>query len=102
MAVGIPPQRQRCPMHDWCTTAGHGHRAHVGEAHVLTAERGTEFRVSLSAEDDEPPLVQVEAAFDSGGPLMEVAELDAAEALELAGFLLRLARVAQVERNEAR
>jgi hypothetical protein len=102
MAAEIPPQRQRCPVHDWCTTSGHGHHTHVGEAHVLAAERGTEFRVSLSADGDDPPLVQVEAALDSGGPLMEVAELDAAEALELAGFLLRLARVAQVERNEAR
>jgi hypothetical protein len=102
MAVDIPPQRHRCPVHDWCTTAGHGHKAHVGEAHVLSAERGTEFRLSLSAEGDQPPLVQIEASFDSGGALMEVAELDAAEALELAGFLLRLARVAQVERNEAR
>jgi hypothetical protein len=102
MAVDIPPQRHRCPVHDWCTTAGHGHRAHVGEAHVLSTERGTEFRVSLTAEDDEPPLVHVEAALNGDGPLMEVAELDAAEALELAGFLLRLARVAQVERNEAR
>lgn len=102
MGVGIPPQRHRCPVHGWCTTAGQGHRTHVGEAQVLTTDRGTEFRVTLSAEDHGPPLVQIEATFDSGGPPMEVAELDAAEAVELAGFLLRLARVAQVERNEAR
>jgi len=32
--------------------------------------------------------------------MMELAELDAAEAVELAGFLLRLARVAQGTRDE--
>lgn len=102
MGVGVPPQRHRCSVHEWCRTAGPAHRSHVGEAQVLTTSRGTEFRVTLSAEGHEAPVVQVEAAFDSGGPLMEVTELDAAEAVELAGFLLRLARVAQVERNEAR
>ena len=102
MGVGIPPQRHRCLVHDWCTTAGHGHRTHLGEPQVLTTDRGTEFRVTLSAEDHDPPLVQVEARFERGGPPLEVAELDAAEAVELAGFLLRVARVAQVERNEAR
>jgi len=99
MAVSIPPQRHRCPVHDWCTEPSHGHRVHVGEMHVLTTARGIEFRVSLSAEGDADALVQIEAAFDRSGPHMELAELDAAEAVELAGFLLRLARVAQVTRS---
>jgi hypothetical protein len=68
---------------------------------VLTTARGIEFRVSLSAEDDAAPVVQMEAAFDRSGPHMELAELDAAEAVELAGFLLRLARVAQVTRSDS-
>jgi hypothetical protein len=72
---------------------------HVGETQVLTTARGIEFRVSLSAEDGADPVVQIEAAFDRSGPHMELAELDAAEAVELAGFLLRLARVAQVTRS---
>lgn len=102
MAADIPPQRHRCLVHEWCTTAGPGHRTHVGEVHVLTTERGTELRVALTAEDRERPVVQFEAVLDEDGPPMEVADLDAAEAVELAGFLLRAARVAQVERNETR
>jgi len=100
MAVNIPPQRHRCTTHEWCVERGQGHQTHAGEAQVLTTARGTEIRVSLMAEGDEAPVVHMEAAFDRGGPLMELAELDAAEAVELAGFLLRLARVAQSARNE--
>ncbi|HSE09476.1 MAG TPA: hypothetical protein VLB29_12490 [Nocardioidaceae bacterium] len=99
MAASIPPQRHRCPVHEWCTEAGPVHEAHVGEVHVLTTARGLEFRVSLNAEGDAAPVVQMEAAFERSGPLMDLAELDPAEALELAGFLLRLARVAEVERT---
>ena len=99
MAGSIPPQRHRCPTHDWCSEPGQGHRVHVGEMHVLTTARGIEFRVSLSAEGEDDPLVQMDAAFERFGPHMELAELDAAEAVELAGFLLRLARVAQVTRS---
>ena len=43
MAVSIPPQRHRCPIHDWCTEPAHGHRVHVGEMHVLTTARGIEI-----------------------------------------------------------
>ena len=96
MAVNIPPQRHRCTKHEWCVSRGQGHRVHVGEAQLLTTSRGTEIRVSLSAEDDEEPIVHLEAAFERGGAVMELAELAAPEAIELAGFLLRFARVAQV------
>lgn len=99
MADNSAPQRHGCPVHEWCGESAAGHRSHVGEVHVLTTSRGLEFRVSLNAEGDGAPVVQLEAAFESSGPLMDLAELDPAEALELAGFLLRLARVAEVERT---
>jgi hypothetical protein len=102
MAANIPPQRHRCPKHDWCTVPGHGHQTHVGEARVLTTSRGTEIRVSLTAEGNQEPILQMEAAFESGTPMMELAALDPVEAVELAGFLLRLARVAQDARHEIR
>lgn len=95
MAVGIPSQRHMCPAYEWCVERAPGHREHVGEVRVLTTSRGHEVRVSLSADYEQEPVVQIEAALNRGGPVMEVAELDAAEAVELAGFLLRLARVAQ-------
>lgn len=95
MAGGIPSQRHRCPTYEWCTERISGHKDHVGEAQVLTTSRGHEIRVSLVAGPDEEPTVQVEASFDHPTPMMEVAEMDAAEAVELAGFLLRLAREAQ-------
>jgi hypothetical protein len=100
MAVNIPPQRHRCPRHDWCTVPVRGHQAHAGEARVLTTSRGVEIRVSLTAEGDQEPVLQMEAAFESGTPMMELAEMEPVEAVELAGFLLRLARVAQVTRHE--
>ncbi len=62
---------------------------------MLGTFRGTELRVSLSAEDEQEPVVDVEVAFDPGGPLMQLAELEAPEAVELAGVFLRLARIAQ-------
>ena len=68
MAVSIPPQRHRCPTHEWCTEAAHGHRMHVGELHALTTARGIEIRVSLSAEDGADPVVRVEATFGEFGP----------------------------------
>lgn len=95
MAVGIPSQRHRCPTYEWCTERAAGHKDHVGEIQVLTTAQGHEIRVSLIATGDKQPVVQVEASFDHPTPMMEVAEMDPAEAVELAGFLLRLARVAQ-------
>jgi hypothetical protein len=95
MGVDIPPQRHRCPAYEWCVERREGHSVHVGEVHVLTTSRGIEIRVLLSATEAHAPVVQIEAALEKGGPLMELTELDAAEAVELAGFLLRLARVAQ-------
>jgi hypothetical protein len=100
MAVNIPPQRHRCTRHVWCVERGPAHQTHAGEAQVLATSRGTEIRLSLTAEGDQPPVVQMEAAFERGGPMMELAELDATEAVELAGFLLRLARVAEGTRDE--
>jgi hypothetical protein len=102
MAINIPPQRHRCTRHEWCLARGQGHKVHLGEVHVLSTANGTELRVSLNAEGDQDPVVHVEATFESGGPLMELAELGAAEAVELAGFLLRLARAAQMTPKEVR
>lgn len=95
MAAGTPPQRPRCPTYPWCVERTAGHRLHVGEAEVLATSRGTELRVSLSAEGPDEPVVQIEATFEHGGPMMELAGLDVGEALTLAGFLLRVGRVAQ-------
>ena len=95
MAVSIPPQRRACATYDWCMASGPRHDAHLGEVHTVDTSRGTQMRVSLSAHNDEEPLVELEVAFEPGGPAMEVAQLDAAEAVELAGIFLRLARVAQ-------
>lgn len=98
--MNIPPQRHRCTKHQWCLARVQGHHVHVGEVHLLTTARGTEIRVSLNAEEDAEPVVHMEATFDRGGAMMELAELEATEAIELAGYLMSLGRVAQVERNE--
>ena len=95
MAASIPPQRRSCATYDWCTASGQRHHSHVGELHVLDTSGGTELRVSLSAQEREEPRLELEVAFQPGGPSMEVAALDAAEAVELAGVCLRLARIAQ-------
>ena len=95
MSVSIPPQRRVCATYDWCMASGQRHQTHVGEVHTVGTSRGTEVRVSLSAHNDEDPLVELEVAFEPGGPAMEVAQLDPAEAVELAGCFLRLARTAQ-------
>lgn len=89
----IPSQRQRCATYEWCTATVRGHRSHVGEVHRLATARGTRLRVSLMAEDQHDPVVVIEAAFHRDNPLLEVAELEPAEAVELAGMFLRLARV---------
>lgn len=100
MAVSIPPQRHRCSRHRWCLARGQGHQVHRGEAHLLTTSLGTEIRVSLSAEGDAEPVVHLEAALDRGGAMLELAELEPAEAVELAGFLLHLGQDAQTGRNQ--
>ena len=100
--AGIPEQRHRCPRHEWCVERLRGHHTHVGDQQILTTSRGTEIRVSLSAEGDATPVVQMEATFERGGPAMELAELEAAEAVELAGSLLGQARVAELDRNKVR
>lgn len=100
MTDGIPPQRRRCPTYEWCDERSPGHRVHVGEAKVLPTSHGREIRVSVTANAGQEPVVIVEGAFDHGGPHMEVAELDPAEAIELAGFLLRLGRVARGSGSE--
>ena len=99
MAVVIPTQRRRCASWDWCTVPAAGHRVHVGEVHVVKTLQGTELRISLNADAEHPPVVHLEAAFVPGGTPMEVTELDATEALELAGVFLRLARIAQEAKN---
>ena len=91
--TAIPSPQQRCIVHEWCTVLRPGHRTHIGEVHLLATSRGTRLRVSLVAEDRSEPFVHLEAAFHAEGPLLEVAELDPAEAVELAGMFLRLARV---------
>lgn len=98
----IPPQRHRCPTYAWCRERAPGHRLHVGEACVLSTSRGTEIRVSLTAGADREPALLVEGTFDDGGPMMELTELDAREATELAEVLLRLAQAAQGSRKEVR
>lgn len=95
MTGGIPPQRHRCPSYEWCTERTPGHKDHVGQIQLMTTSRGQELRVSLTATRDNAPTVLIEATLDPHGPMMEVAEMDPAEAVELASFLLRLARVAQ-------
>ena len=102
MTVVIPPQRGHCPTFPWCSGSEAAHRVHVGELHVLNTTRGAELRVSLNAEDDQPPRVHLEATFDTSGPAMDLAELDPTEAVELAGVFLRLARIAQGATNGAR
>lgn len=90
--AGIPSQRRRCATYDWCTAATRGHRVHTSESQTLTAATGVRLRVSLCAEDDREPFVHIEASFGPDEPLLEIAELDPAEALELAGMFLRQAR----------
>jgi hypothetical protein len=102
MADGIPPQRRRCPTYEWCHERAPGHRLHVGEEQLLTTSRGTEIRVSVTANAGQEPVVLIEGAFDHGGPMMEMAELDASEAMELAGFLSRLGRLARGSGKEVR
>lgn len=99
MAARIPSQRNRCTMHSWCVVRSRGHRVHQGEAQTLSTAAGTEIRLALTAEADEAPVVLLEATFDSGGAMMEVAEIAVPEAVELAEFLLRLAGTAQVTRG---
>lgn len=94
--AGIPSQRQQCAVHEWCTAVGRGHRAHVSKPHVFTTAQDATLQVSLTAEDRQAPVVHLQAAFALGDPLMEITELEPAEAVELAGLLLRLARTAHV------
>jgi hypothetical protein len=98
----IPSQRNRCTKHAWCVARSHGHPVHQGAPQSLTTSAGTELRLSLSAEDDDAPTVLLEATFESGGAMLEIAELDVPEAIELAEFLLRLAGTTQVTRGSLR
>lgn len=95
----IPSQRQRCDVFDWCTASGRRHEQHVGEVRILVTETGRRLRVSLTAEGDAPPRLAVELSFRDDQPLLEVVELEPAEAVELAGMLLRLARTAHTARH---
>ncbi len=95
--TGIPSQRRRCAVYDWCTTVGTGHRTHVSKPHVFRTAGGATLQVSVTAEDHGAPAVHLEAGFGPGEALMEITELEPAEAVELAGLLLRLARTAQAD-----
>lgn len=97
MTAAIPPQRNRCLVHAWCTATTPRHRVHTGGNVLLTTARDVELRVALTAEDDQPPVVTLEASFESAGPLMQLAELEVAEALELAEVFQRLARAARID-----
>lgn len=94
--AAIPSQRQRCAVHEWCTSAGRGHRTHVSQPHVLTTVGEAILQVSLTAEDEQKPVIHLEAAFAPGQVLMEISDLEPAAAIELAGLLLRLARTAHI------
>lgn len=98
----IPAQRSRCPAHPWCTAPGRDHRVHTGHVHALTSARGTEVRLVMTAEGAAEPHVRVEVAYSPLGPGFDVVELDAAEALELAGVLLRMGRDANVDHGAGR
>ena len=100
MAADIPPQRHRCPIYEWCEERTPGHRVHVGEAHVVNTSRGTELRVSVTANAHHGPVLLVEGAFNHGGPMMELTELDPQEAVDLAELFLRLAHVARESRRQ--
>ena len=92
--AGIPSQRRHCTTYEWCTAATRGHRVHTSEGQTLTAATGVRLRVSLTAEDHREPFVLIEASYGAEEPLLEIAVLDPAEALELAGMFLRQARQA--------
>lgn len=95
--TAIPSQRQQCAVYDWCTAVGRGHRTHVSKPHIFRTADLSMLQVSLTAEDQHAPVVHLEAAFGPGEVLMEITELEPAEAVELAGLLLRLARTAHVD-----
>ncbi len=97
--AGIPPQRRRCATYDWCTVAARGHRVHTGEGQTLALSSGARLRVSVVAENGGEPFVDLEGSFGPDGPLLEIAELAPAEALELAGMFLRQARQAHVQQQ---
>lgn len=96
MAV-IPSQRRRCATYAWCTVPSRRHRVHTGEGQTLVASTGARLRVSLSAENGQDPAVQLEASYGPDEPMLEIADLTPAEAVELAGIFLRLARDAHAE-----
>lgn len=98
----IPAQRRSCAVHAWCTVPGRGHDLHAGRMYALASARGNEVRLVMTADGAEEPRVRVEVAYGPLGPGMEVAEMDAAEALELAGVLLRMAREANAGHNAER
>ncbi|HEU4512171.1 MAG TPA: hypothetical protein VFR87_03610 [Nocardioidaceae bacterium] len=95
--AGIPSQRQQCVVYAWCTAVGRGHRTHVSKPLVFRTAQDPVLQVSLTAENQHAPFVHLEAAFASGEALMEIAELEPAEAVELAGLLLRLARTGHAD-----
>lgn len=94
----IPSQRQRCRLYDWCTAPGR-HAVHVGEVRTLITGTGRRLRVSLTADDDAAAVLAVEVGLRDGQPLLEIVDLEPAEAVELAGVLLRLARTADSSRH---
>jgi hypothetical protein len=91
--MSVAAQAGRCPVHPWCTVTRRHHRVHTGEEHRLATVSGVELRLTLHAENRHPPVVEIEAALAPSGTLLEVAELEAAQALELAGVLRRLVTV---------
>jgi hypothetical protein len=88
----LPRQHRRCTIYPWCI--GHlspGDREHRGKAHVVPAQEGRELRLELYAMGDEPPKVSVEVFLVEGEPSLDVVELDAVQALQLAATLRQFA-----------
>jgi hypothetical protein len=73
----------------------------VSQPHVLRTAHDATLQVSLTAENRHEPVVHLEAALGRADVLLEIADLDPAEAVELAGVLLRLARTAHIEDRES-
>lgn len=88
----VPPQGRRCPTHEWCTLSSDGHHSHIGDVHVIGTALRSQVSLSLDAREG-ASVVRVQT-----GPTGLVA-LEPAEAVELAGVLLRLARTAQETRR---
>jgi hypothetical protein len=91
----VPSQRNRCRVYEWCTASGR-HKVHTGDAVVVATARGVKLRIALHAEGREAPVVQLETAFTPAGALLEIAELEPAEARHLSEVLDRMSSMAKV------